>query len=158
MIRNKLQNTPLGKWVSKGHQQWNYYCDQNNDIIARTQFDNNMDNLTPVFIIDKRGIKVIERQKIPTEKVKLRSTSPEDALNNSPKWAIKLWNKQKLDLNLVEKIIELLNTDSLCIFMSGTIRDQWGSFSMSFVSKHDRKEIGKREGPVHDNKDFMKEI
>ena len=64
----------------------------------------------------------------------------------------------KIGPNISGKIIGLLNTDSLCVFMSGAIRDQWGSFSMAFVSKHDRKEIGKREGPVHGNKDFMKEI
>ena len=145
VIQSQLQNTPLGKWISKGHQQWNYYCDENNDIIARTQFDDNMDNLIPVDIIDKRGIKVIGRQHIfPTEKVKLRYISPVDALKKTQ--------------NLVEKIIELLYSDSLCVFMRGAIRDQWGSFSMSFVSKHDRKEIGKREGPDHGNKDFMKEI
>ena len=61
LIQSQLQNTPLGKWISKGHQQWNYYCDENNDIIARTQYDNDMNNLIPVDIIDKRGIKVIGR-------------------------------------------------------------------------------------------------
>lgn len=54
--------------------------------------------------------------------------------------------------------MELLNNDSLQVFTSGTVRDQWGDFSMSNLSKHDNKVIGKREGPVHGNKDHIREI
>ena len=64
-----------------------------------------------------------------------RSTSPNDSLKHLAPWIFKLWSGHKWDENMVTKIIELVNTNSLKAIGSGAIRDQWGSFAFSFMSK-----------------------
>ena len=62
---------------------------------------------------------------------------PIDAIKNSPKWMKQVWNKNKWDSEFITKIIDMVNSNSLRTIGSGAVRDQWGSYSFSFMSKYD---------------------
>ena len=62
---------------------------------------------------------------------------PDDAIKNSPTWIKQVWNKEKWDSEFITKIIDMVNSNSLRTIGSGAVRDQWGSYSFSFMSKYD---------------------
>ena len=83
---------------------------------------------------------------------------PKAAAKMSPKWMLKLWNSEEWDSKLLTKIIELTNTNSLRMYSSGTIRDQWGSYYFCISTKTGRTTLGERTGPVHGNRDQIKKL
>ena len=139
MIRSQLNSTPLGKWVGKGHQRWKNYCDSQNNIIEK-ESDADTSGLTPVGITRRRIVRIIGKQNIcKNMEIPHRNTSPGDSLKHPAPWILKLWSGYKWDENMVTKIMELVNTNSLKAIGSGAIRDQWGSFAFSFMSKYEKK-------------------
>ena len=60
-----------------------------------------------------------------------------------------VWNKEKWDSESITKIIDMVNSNSLRTIGSGAVRDQWGSYSFSFMSKYDSKKY------AHDLVQFM---
>ena len=129
------------------------------DKILEKRINDDASSVTPVGIVHRRSVRIICRQHKYNEMVTYhRSTSPNDALQHPAPWVLKLWRGYKWDEEVVIKIIKLLNANSLKTNGSGAIRDQWGSFALSFMSKHDDKIIGTREGPVHGHRDPMREI
>lgn len=71
---------------------------------------------------------------------------------------MKLWNNDQWDSKFLTKIIELVNTNSLRVYGSGTIQDQWGTYYFYITTKNKRTTLGERNGPVHGHRDQIKEI
>ena len=51
-----------------------------------------------------------------------------------------------------------MNTNSLRVYGSGTIQDQWGAFYFCITTKDDRTTLGERTSPVHGHRYQIKEI
>ena len=156
VIKDQLNSTPLGHWITHDHQTWNYIV-VSKEILHIQSVSKEIIPTTFVDMVLHPKLKCIGIK--PDLLPPLTTTSvstPMEAISKAPKWMKSLWRTTPWDANVLDKILTHLNNDDLISTGEGFIRNQWGSYHWCFTSRNTRARICTRSSPVDGSPNCMK--
>ena len=163
IIAPKLQSNPLGKWISQGHQRWQYF--ENNNIVKYVKYKKQYihegetsldDRIYPVDVNDRNG-KILGRAPNVYDEDENQSecTSAYKSLMEAPEWMKRTWGSIPVTEQNLQHVLTAIEKNDLTGGGDGSVKYGIGSHAWEFSKDKTNETICQGAGPVDGTRETM---